>query len=158
MKVNTATQACADESGFFIALKPSEVVPSIPRGWWRSGHFVFGQQVIHVAGAGVADMRVFEVEIVVARLDLVDGDAPGLFVFRAMVPPSPFRLKLLDTDGFTLVVGLGAIRIRVLVIPDCRCGLSLGEEEKNRRSHGSGIRQGSRPRCRLPPCRRRADS
>ena len=43
--------------------------------------FVFGQEVVHVAGAGVGVVRVLEVEVEVAGLDVVDGDAPGLLVF-----------------------------------------------------------------------------
>ena len=84
--------------------------------------FVFGQEVVHVAGAGVGVVRVLEVEVEVAGLDLVDGDAPGLLVFHAAnrlrAPPRSLRLELLDADGFALVVALGAGRIGVLVIPD----------------------------------------
>ena len=87
--------------------------------------FVFGQEVVHVAGAGVGVVRVLEVEVEVAGLDLVDGDAPGLLVFHAgleavffLAPPGALGLELLDADGFALVVALGAGRIGVLVIPD----------------------------------------
>ncbi len=45
--------------------------------------FVFWQQVIHIAGAGVGIVRVLEVEVVVSGLDLVDGNTPGLLVFHA---------------------------------------------------------------------------
>ena len=92
--------------------------------------FVFGQEVVHVAGAGVGVVRVLEVEVEVAGLDLVDGDAPGLLVFHAgleavlfLAPPGPLGLELLDADGFALVVALGAGRIGVLVVPDLGGGL-----------------------------------
>ena len=45
--------------------------------------FVFGQEVVDVAGAGVGVVRVLEVEVEVAGLDRVDGDAPSLHVFHA---------------------------------------------------------------------------
>src|SRR4029077_20501531 len=44
--------------------------------------FVFGQEVVHVAGAGVEIVRILEVEVKVAGLNLVDGDAPSLLVFH----------------------------------------------------------------------------
>ncbi len=58
---------------------------------------------------------VLEVEVVVAGLDLVEGDAPGLLGFDAggevvvlAAPPGAFGGELLDADGLALVVALGA--------------------------------------------------
>ena len=84
-------------------------------------------------------MRVLEVEVVVARLDLVDGDAPGMLVFHTVVPPGPLRLELLDADGFALVVALGARRIGVLVIPDLGGGPALGEKKEVGADAGVGV-------------------
>ena len=99
--------------------------------------FVFGQQMVHVAGAGVGPVRILEVEVEVASLDLVDRDAPGLLVFHAggkavglVAPPGFLGRELLDTDGLALVVALGAGRIGVLVIPDLAGRRALGEEEE----------------------------
>jgi len=79
--------------------------------------FILGQEVVHVAGAFVGVVRVFKVEVVVAGLDLLDGDTPGELVFNAgseaagfIAPPGALRFKLLDADGLALVVTLGAGR------------------------------------------------
>lgn len=99
--------------------------------------FVFGQEVVHVAGAGVGVVRVLEIEVEVAGLDGVDGDAPGMLVFHAgfeavlfLAPPGALGIELFNPDGFAFVVALGARRIRVLVIPDVGGGRALGEEEE----------------------------
>ena len=108
--------------------------------------FVFGQEVVNVAGAGVGVVRVLEVEVEVAGLDGVDRDAPGLLVFHAgfeavffIAPPGALGLELLDADGFALVVALGAGRIGVLVIPDVGGGRAFGEEEEVGADAGVGI-------------------
>ena len=108
--------------------------------------FVFGQKVVHVAGAGVGAVRVLEVEVEVAGLDRVDRDAPGLLVFHAgfeavglVAPPKALALEFLDADGFALVVALGAGRIGVLVIPDVGGGRAFGEEEEVGADAGVGI-------------------
>ncbi len=91
-------------------------------------------------------MRVLEVEVEVAGLDGVDGDAPGLLVFHAgfeavglIAPPGSLSLELFDADRFALVVTLGARRIGVLVIPDVCGGRALGEEEEIGADAGVGI-------------------
>jgi hypothetical protein len=86
--------------------------------------------MVHVPETVVRIVRVLEVEVVVAGLNLVDGDAPGLLVFLAIVPPRSFRLELLDADRFAFVVALGAGRIRVLVVPDVGGRLAGVEEEQ----------------------------
>ena len=84
----------------------------------REELFVFGQKVVHVAGASVRVIRILEVEVEVAGLDLVDGDAPCLFALDALLPPLSLRLEFLNADRLALVVALGAGRIRMLVVPD----------------------------------------
>ncbi len=108
--------------------------------------FVFGQEVVHVAGAGVGVVRVLEVEVEVAGLDGVDGDAPSLLVFHAgfeavglISPPGFDGIEFLNADGLTLVVALGAGRIGVLVIPDVGGGRAFGEEEEVGADAGVGI-------------------
>ncbi len=101
--------------------------------------FVFGQEVVHVARAGVRVVRVLEVEVIVGRFDLVDRNALGLLIFYPVVPPSFLRLELLNTDRFALVVAFGTRRIWVLVIPDFGCGLAFSEEEEIRANTGVGI-------------------
>ena len=87
--------------------------------------FVFGQEVVHIAGAVVWVVGVLEVEVEAAGLDLGDGNTPGLLVFHAgleavlfLAPPGALAFELLNADGLALVVALGAGRIGVLVIPD----------------------------------------
>ena len=99
--------------------------------------FVFGQQVIEIAGAGVGVVRVLDVEVEAAGFDLVDGDAPGLLVFDAgfeavffAAPPGAFGLELLDADGLAFVVAFGSGRIGVLIVPDILGGGAFGEEEE----------------------------
>src|SRR5690606_35515672 len=86
---------------------------------------VFRQEVLDVAGTLVGAVWVLQIEVVVAGFDLVDGNAPGVFVFDAgleavglIAPPSLLGRKLLDADGLALVVALHARRIGVLVLPD----------------------------------------
>ena len=108
--------------------------------------FVFGQEMVHVTGACVGVVRILEVEVEVAGLDGVDGDAPSLLVFHAgfeaiflLAPPGALALELFDADGFAFVVALGAGRIGVLVIPDVGGGRALGEEEEVGADAGVGI-------------------
>ena len=102
--------------------------------------FVFRQKMVHVAGAGVGIVRVLEVEVEVASLDLLGGHAPSLLIFYTVIPPRALALELLDADWFALVVALGAGRIWVLVIPDFGGGLAFGEEEKVGADAGVGIK------------------
>ena len=98
--------------------------------------FVFGQEVVHVAGAGVGVVRVLEVEVEVPGLDLVDGNAPGKLAFLALAllsrfaPPLFLDIEFLDTDRFGFVVALHAGRIGVFVIPDVLGRLAFGEEQE----------------------------
>jgi len=76
--------------------------------------------VVHVAGAGVGVVRVLEVEVIIAGLDVVDGDTPGAFILLAALealgfraPPGAFSFEFLDADGLALVVTLGAGRVAV---------------------------------------------
>jgi len=71
---------------------------------------------------------------VVTALDGLDEDTPGL-VFHAkfdaiafLVRPKVLALNLLNADGFTFVVALGAVRIGILAISDLSGGRALGEE------------------------------
>lgn len=73
--------------------------------------------MVHIAGAFFGAVGVLEVEIEVPGLNLVDGDTPGAFVFDTgleaiglAAPPSLDGIKLLDADGFGLVVALGSGR------------------------------------------------
>ena len=107
---------------------------------------VFGEELVHVTRAGIGVVRVLEVEVEVAGLDRVDGDAPGLLVFHAgleavlfIAPPGALALELLDADRFAFVVALRAGRIGVLVIPDFLRGRALGEEEEVGADAGVGI-------------------
>lgn len=68
------------------------------------------QKVIHVAGTFVFAMRVLEIEVEIALLDLIDGDAPSPFVFNSgfeavlfRSPPFPFCFKYFDADGLPLL-------------------------------------------------------
>ena len=92
--------------------------------------FVGGQEVIDVAGAGVGVVRVLEVEVVVAGLDFIDGDAPGLFVFHAILPPLALGAEFLEGHRLGFVVTFHPGRIGMLVIPDFLRRLALGEEEE----------------------------
>lgn len=69
--------------------------------------------MVQVAGAGVRVMRVLEVEVVIARLDRVDGNPPGLFVLhpggKAILlgsPPGFFGLELLKADRLSRDQGI----------------------------------------------------
>jgi len=101
--------------------------------------FVFGQEVVYIAGAGVGVARVLEVEVEATRFNLVDRDPPGLVVFLTFdvttvfvgpAPPFALGLEFLDADGLALVVALGAGRIGVLVIPYFLGGQPFSEEEQ----------------------------
>ena len=96
--------------------------------------------MVHFAGAGVWVVWVFEVEVEVASLDLLNGDAPrslGFFalavlpVFVGFAPPLFFLVEFLNANGFAFVVAFGPGGIRVLVIPDIGGGLPLVEEQRN---------------------------
>lgn len=110
--------------------------------------FILGQQVVHIAGAVVGVVRVLEIEVEVAGLDRVDGNAPGLLILLALAvrpflvglaPPLALGLELLDADRLALVVALGAGRIGMLVVPNFRCRRALGEEEQVRADAGVRI-------------------
>ncbi len=59
--------------------------------------------------------------LIVAGLDLVDRNAPGLLVFHAVCPTTTrSAVELLDANRLALVVALGARWIWMLVIPDLR--------------------------------------
>ncbi len=110
--------------------------------------FVFGQEVVHIARAVVGIVGVFEVEVIIAGLDLIERDAPCEFVLFAgleavcfVAPPCSLCLKLLYTNRFALIVALGAGRVRVLVVPDMLRLRSLGEEEKVGANAGVGIEE-----------------
>src|SRR5690606_8602185 len=112
----------------------------------REELFVFRQEVLDVAGTLVGAVRVLQIEVVVAGIDLVDGYAPGVFVFHAgleavglIAPPGLFGCELLDADGLALVVALHTRRIRVLVIPDLFRWRAFREEEQVGPDTGVGI-------------------
>ena len=75
-------------------------------------------------------MRVLDVQVVIARLDLVDGHAPGVLVLLAVLPPRLFQVELLDRDRPRLGVLLAVGGQGVLEIPDLLGRLALGEEEQ----------------------------
>src|SRR5690606_27903851 len=84
--------------------------------------------------------------VVVAGLDLVDGYAPGIFVFDAgleavglIAPPGLFGRKFLDANGLALVVALHARRIGVLVVPDLLRRRAFRKEEEVGPDTGVGI-------------------
>ena len=85
--------------------------------------------MVHVARPVLSFVRVLEVQVVVAGLDLIDGNPPGLFVLDPVVPPLLFRLEFLDADRLALVVTLDAGQIRMLVVPDFGGFLVFGEEQ-----------------------------
>ena len=95
--------------------------------------------MVDVAGAFVGFVGVLEVEVEPARPDLVDADAPGLFVLDAVGPPGLLGFEFLDADGFAFVVAFGARRVGVLVVPDFGGGGSLGEEEEVGPDAGIGV-------------------
>ena len=73
--------------------------------------FVFGQKVVHVAKAGIGVVRVLEVDVETARLNLGDGDTPSAFVFHTGgeavglgAPPGFEWIKFFDANGFAFVV------------------------------------------------------
>ena len=97
------------------------------------------------------DVRVADVEVVVARDDVIDADFPGLLGLEAGfeavflgAPPVDLGLELLEAHGLGLVVADDALRVGVLVEPDflggglLALGL-LGEEEDVRLDAGVGI-------------------
>lgn len=109
--------------------------------------FVFGQEVVHVAGAGVRVVRILKVEVKIARIDGIDGDPPSLFVFQAsfeavffIAPPGALALELFDADRLALVVALGAGRIGVFVVPNLGSGPAFGEKQQVRTDPGVGIK------------------
>lgn len=111
--------------------------------------FVFGQQMIDVTGAGVGVVRILDVEVVAVGLDLLDRDAPGLFVFLALAvepvlvrlaPPLAFGLELFDADWLPLVVAFGTRGIGMLVVPDLLRRRALGEEEQIGADAGVGTK------------------
>ncbi len=89
----------------------------------------------------LADVRVADVEVVVARGDVLDADFPGLLSLDAGfetvflgAPPVDLGLELLEAHGLALVIVDDALRVGVLVEPDFLGGglLALGflgEEE-----------------------------
>src|SRR5690606_22615183 len=89
---------------------------------------------------------VLQIEVVVAGLDLVDGYAPGVFVFNAgleavglIAPPGFLGREFLDADGLALVVALHARRIGVLVVPDLLRRRAFREEEQVGPDAGIGV-------------------
>ena len=102
---------------------------------------VLSQQLFRVVADLLADVRVADVEVVVARDDVIDADFPGLLGLDAGfevvflgAPPVDFGLKFLEAHRLGLVVAGDAFRVGVLVEPDffggglLALGL-LGEEE-----------------------------
>ena len=61
--------------------------------------FVGFQQLDWVAEVVGFLVRVFDVEVVAAGFDFGDGDAPGVFVFLAIMPPGFFEIEFRDGDG-----------------------------------------------------------
>ena len=82
--------------------------------------------MLDVTGALVGGVGVLEVEVVVAGLDLVDGDLPRLLVLDAVVPPLAFGRELLEADRLGLVV----LFTPGGLIPDFGGRPALGEEEQ----------------------------
>ena len=85
-----------------------------------------------IVGDGV---RVLEVEVVVAGLDLVDADFPSDFGFLPVLafrtaPPIDAALQMLDANGSGHRIGFLAIRYAVLVEPDFLRRLALLEEQQ----------------------------
>ena len=91
---------------------------------------VFGQKLGGVGVAGVEAVGVFDIEIVVARLDVGNGYAPGEFTFLTVVPPTFFQVKLVDADGASFGVFFVAWGEGMLEIPGLLGGLAFGEEEE----------------------------
>jgi hypothetical protein len=67
--------------------------------------------MVDVAGDFFGAVRVFEIEVIVPGLDLIDGYAPGLLILTALLPPRPLGLELLNTNWFALVVALRTLWI-----------------------------------------------
>ncbi len=99
----------------------------------------------------LADMRVADIEVVVAGDNVLDADFPGLLGldtgFEAVflgAPPVDLGLELLEAHGLGFVVAGDAFRVGVLVEPDFFSGgvLALGllgEEEDVGLDAGVGI-------------------
>lgn len=67
------------------------------------GRFFFGlvqlcQEFFGVAVIVGNNVRVFEIEIVVARLHFIDGDFPRNFIFLALVPPVDAGRDIFEAD------------------------------------------------------------
>ena len=93
-----------------------------------------------------ADVGIFDIEIVAAGLDLVDGDFPGLFGFDPggkiigfTAPPVDFGLELFKAHGLGFVVAFCSFRVRVFVIPDLFGGLAFAKKKEVGLDAGVGI-------------------
>src|SRR5215469_2211619 len=100
--------------------------------------FVLGQQVLYVCGTVINLVWVLEVQTVIDCFDLFKRDTPSTRALGPIVPPDLFGLELFDADWFTFVVALCSGRIRMLVVPDLVCRMSLREKEEV--STDTGIR------------------
>src|SRR6185312_6126674 len=106
---------------------------------------VVDQQLFRVVADDICGVRIFLVQVVAGRLDLLDADLPGALVFHTACksvllssPPSLLGIELFNADRLGLVVVLHARRVRVLVVPDMLRGLALGEEQQIRLDAGVG--------------------
>jgi hypothetical protein len=112
---------------------------------------VLSEQLFGVVADLLADVRVTDVEVVVAGDDVLDADFPGLLGldagFEAVflgAPPVDLGLELLEAHGLGFVVAGDAFWIGVLVEPDFFGGGLfalgfLGEEEDVSFDAGVGI-------------------
>ena len=91
-------------------------------------------------------MGILDIQVVVAGLDLVDGDLPGLFGFDPLfkpiglaAPPGDLGLELRKAHGLGLVVAFDALGIGMLVVPDGFGGHALGEKKQVGLDAGVGV-------------------
>jgi hypothetical protein len=106
------------------------LVPNLRR--LRRGLLVELEQCVGVTGAVIDRAGVLDVEVVAARLDVLDRDLPGLVVLLALTPPLLLGRELLDSKRLGLVVALRSWRVGVLVEPDRLRRYALVEEEEVR--------------------------
>ncbi|MNL58736.1 hypothetical protein D3C87_1824000 [compost metagenome] len=85
----------------------------------------------------LADMRVFAVQVPIARLQVFDADLPSEFVLHPCgkaidfaAPPGLFHSELFDAHGASLGVVLYSSRVLVLVEPHLFGRCAFGEEQQ----------------------------
>jgi len=72
---------------------------------------------------------IVDIEVVAVVFDRLGCDFPGQLTLFTVVPPGFLQIEFLDTDRLGFGIGLVAVRVGMLEVPDVRGGNALGEEK-----------------------------